>query len=144
MEGQKFLREIGLIHASQSDGYATVLINGFIWATGPLAGSRKDVVQKYERMMDLAEANVRRPLREVSWEPYLQDFYEVKSAKIPDPVANAALPLSTTQQRAELFLGHRDGILVGIALELYRRKNGEYPKTLDTLVPQYLPQIFGG
>jgi hypothetical protein len=49
--------------------------------------------------------------------------------------------LGSTQNRAELFLGHRDGIVVGIALELYRRKNGDYPKNLDTLVPQYLPQI---
>ena len=38
-------------------------------------------------------------------------------------------------------MGHRDGIVAGIALELYRRQHGEYPQTLDVLVPQYLPQV---
>lgn len=36
---------------------------------------------------------------------------------------------------------HRDGALVAIALELYRREHGHWPASLDALVPAYLPQV---
>ena len=36
---------------------------------------------------------------------------------------------------------HRDGIVTGIALELYRRRHAEYPRTLEALTPTYLPQV---
>jgi hypothetical protein len=36
---------------------------------------------------------------------------------------------------------HRDGALVAIALELYRREHGEWPASLAALVPMYLPQV---
>ena len=42
---------------------------------------------------------------------------------------------------AERCLGHRDGLVVGIALELYRRDHGNYPTTLTDLVPHYLPAV---
>jgi hypothetical protein len=48
---------------------------------------------------------------------------------------------SNVQVWAERSLGQRDGLVTGIALELYRRESGEYPKSLDALVPQFLPQI---
>ncbi|MEM8783743.1 MAG: hypothetical protein AAGE65_12930 [Planctomycetota bacterium] len=35
----------------------------------------------------------------------------------------------------------RDAVLVGIALELYRRAEGQWPESLDALVPSYLPAI---
>lgn len=34
-----------------------------------------------------------------------------------------------------------DATLAMFAIEIFRRKNGEYPETLDELVPQYLPEI---
>ncbi len=42
---------------------------------------------------------------------------------------------------AERCLGHRDGLVVGIALELYRRDHGKCPATLTDLVPHYLPAV---
>jgi hypothetical protein len=43
--------------------------------------------------------------------------------------------------RCEEFLGDRDGTLVGIALELYRRHHGSFPATLNELVPAFLPEV---
>jgi hypothetical protein len=37
--------------------------------------------------------------------------------------------------------GYRDGVLVGIALELYKRQHGDWPGELDELVPGYLPSV---
>ena len=38
-------------------------------------------------------------------------------------------------------LGLRDGVLLGIALELYRRQMGKYPQTLEDLSPRWIPEI---
>ncbi len=42
---------------------------------------------------------------------------------------------------AEDFRGQKEGMLVGIALELYRREYGYWPKTLNDLTPGYLPSV---
>lgn len=53
--------------------------------------------------------------------------------------ANAADALDKIAQTVRTGLMHRDGALVAIALELYRREHGEWPASLDALVPAYLP-----
>jgi hypothetical protein len=37
--------------------------------------------------------------------------------------------------------GRRDGVLIGIALELYHREHGEWAKSLDELSPRWLPSV---
>jgi hypothetical protein len=37
--------------------------------------------------------------------------------------------------------GNRDGALIGLALELYHRENGKWPKSLAVLSPRWLPAI---
>ena len=37
--------------------------------------------------------------------------------------------------------GERDGVLVGLALELYHREYKKWPATLDELSPRWLPQL---
>lgn len=41
--------------------------------------------------------------------------------------------------RSRTAVMHRDGALVAIALELYRREHGDWPASLDALVPAFLP-----
>ena len=38
-------------------------------------------------------------------------------------------------------VGRRDGMLTALALEMYRRRNGSYPKSLDDLSPRFLPSV---
>jgi hypothetical protein len=147
-EGQKFLRICGAIagsprRASSSiKGYSEVLFECFTWASGPLTDSRETFVRKYERLMDIADANLRRPMREANWQPFDNAIYGWDPIdKVREPALALIVSLSSVQQRAEMVLGHRDGIVLRIALELYRRKNGQYPKTLGQLVPEYLPQV---
>lgn len=42
---------------------------------------------------------------------------------------------------AERLCQVRDGTLTAIALELYRRQHGEWPASLEQLVPKYLPEM---
>ena len=37
--------------------------------------------------------------------------------------------------------GERDGILIGIALELFHREHGKWPHSLDELSPRWLPEV---
>ncbi len=37
--------------------------------------------------------------------------------------------------------GRRDGVLIGIALELYRREHGDWPEALAELASRWLPEV---
>jgi hypothetical protein len=41
----------------------------------------------------------------------------------------------------ERSAGRREGALIGIALELYRREHGEWPASLEQLAPRWLPEV---
>jgi hypothetical protein len=147
-EGQKFLQLCGAIAGSPRQGsgthrgYGTVLFEFLTLASGPLTDSREAFVRKHARLMDIADANLRRPMREANWQPFEDAIYGRDAIdRIREPALNLVVSLSTVQQRAEMVLAHRDGIGVAIAVELCRRKNGHYPESLDQLVPEYLPQI---
>src|SRR5688572_18422159 len=45
------------------------------------------------------------------------------------------------QELAEHRLGRRDGVVVGIALEAYRRETGRYPDNLNALVRRFLDEV---
>ncbi|HEV8379883.1 MAG TPA: hypothetical protein VGP99_13615 [Tepidisphaeraceae bacterium] len=140
MQGEKLLRYIGAVNGNGASGYFGAVGEGLTWAARPaLADGRAQTLRKYEQMMDLADANLRRPLREANWKEYELSREHVD--RVRRPVLGLAASLANCQNRAEIFLGHRDGIVTAIALELYRRKQGDYPNRPEALVPEYLPQI---
>jgi hypothetical protein len=49
--------------------------------------------------------------------------------------------LHRSAEIAERALGQRDGLLVGLALEMYHRRNQRYPDTLKQLTPGLLPEV---
>jgi hypothetical protein len=49
--------------------------------------------------------------------------------------------IETATLQHEYVRGSRDAILAAIALELYRRRHGGWPATLDALVPSLLPSV---
>lgn len=57
------------------------------------------------------------------------------------PVATLMPAIGRLAAKAEALLGRRDGVEVGIALTLYRRRHGSYPTSLDALVPTMLPSV---
>jgi hypothetical protein len=109
------------------------------------AVSREELLGEYDKLMDLQESKLNRPPREID------------SAEVFDSIKHSGVSLLTSlrfgliadyipvfnhvQWTAERFLGHRDGVLVGLALEAYRRGHGAYPKSLEELTPLLLPEV---
>lgn len=114
-----------------------------------IVSARDEVVAEYDRLMAKAEARLARPLRESSGPgtPSVRD--EVMAiVQSPTrfvrlmPVTSLTPSVDRIAERAEHVLGRREGLLVGIALELYRRRHdGRYPSTLRELVPTFLPEV---
>jgi hypothetical protein len=107
--------------------------------------SRREFTSTASRMMDLAEANVNRPMREANWDEWYEQRRAWRASAASQlkyaPLLKQLPYAESTQARAERLLGGRDALLVVIALELFHREHGQYPRTLDALVPAGLPAI---
>jgi hypothetical protein len=111
-------------------------------ASAPLAGlivpSRKTLETVYDHFADRAATNMKLPRRDTDWRA-LQDEVNTDSRS---RIAIGPVPdCRRMQETVERTLGHRDGLLVGIALEVFRREHGKYPESLSDLVPQLLPEV---
>ncbi len=118
-------------------------------ALGPafllLMDSRREALAEFNRLMDQSEANLRLPLRQANWAPFEQELIGWRASPV-ESMRHAPLALFMPSYRnahaaAERYLGRRDGIFVGIALEFHRRQHGNYPQTLDQLTPTLLPAV---
>jgi len=110
-----------------------------------LVGSRREVVAEYDRLMAITEAQLARPAREADWSPFARRVDELRSSSVLStrylPVLVLMPALQRTQVQVERSLGARDGLQVAIALEIFRRRSGRYPATLDALTPNLLPTV---
>jgi hypothetical protein len=124
--------------------------SAFLTAVGPstvlLSASRREVVETYDRLMDEAEARLNRPLYEAG--PSQVDDKVMALKKTSGLAAARYLPISIlipsthrVHETAERYLGQRDGLLVAIALELFHRRSGRYPASLEELAPGLLPEV---
>jgi hypothetical protein len=105
--------------------------------------SRKDVLQKYDEFISLKELELHRPARDLIGEA---DRRKLRIDSHPDQLSTqygviTAFFANPYIGGSEILLGERDGVLVGIALERFRRLHGHYPVTLDQLVPTFLSAI---
>ena len=49
--------------------------------------------------------------------------------------------VDSCHNRLQSLVGHRDGVLTALAMEVYRRKHGQWPVSLDQMVPDILPSV---
>ncbi len=115
-------------------------------AAGPaLAASRRDVVKFYDDMMDRAEANLQLPMRDANWDSWTDKVLGKDGSLAFQlrylPVSFLMPALSHSQQSAERVIGRRDGVITGVALALFHRRNDRYPTTLSELAPEFLPSV---
>jgi hypothetical protein len=111
--------------------------------TGLLTTSRQTLSDEHARLIHRTTANWAVPAREANW-PDDRETLNGSSWSMEEGIrAFLAFPYHTQflQQPVERHLGRRDGLLVGIVLELQRRQRGKYPDSLDVLVPQFLPKV---
>jgi hypothetical protein len=107
---------------------------------GLVVASRQRLQAEYNRLADRAVANLALPMRDTDWHT---DKDESPLRKDPSlaPVWLATPSYRRSQTAAERTLGRRDGVVVGIGLELYRREHGHYPRDLRDLVPPLLTAV---
>jgi hypothetical protein len=105
----------------------------------PVAGlitpSRLKLKEQYTLELDAAESNLKLAIRDAGWDTAQQSWWT------GFPIGLVLPSLSRSHTAAERSLGHRDGLITAIALELYRREHGSYPGDLKTLAPELLPQV---
>src|SRR5215467_1008630 len=114
----------------------------------PVAGlvvpSRQTLETVYARYTDRAATNLKLPMRDADWSTE-QDELTPSHTGVVDSMSRKAIgPIPAywrVQETVERSLGRRDGLLVGIALEVFRREHGKYPESLSDLVPQLLPEV---
>jgi hypothetical protein len=140
--GIEFLQSLGTPHDFQPPQSPALKLAGPMMM---LAASRKDLLDADDALINFADANLHRPLRDADWSAYQQRVDQMRSSLIKSIryalVLVIAPSLERTQWTAERYLGRRDGVLVALALEVYRRHNGHYPQTLNELTPLLLPSV---
>jgi hypothetical protein len=117
------------------------------FAAAPLSllviATRRQVLEKYDQFVALKEYELRRPARDAAGEAARRKLRWISH---PDQLWPAFGVITTFYANpyiggSEILLGDRDGVLVGIALERYRRVHGHYPQNLAELTPTWLAEI---
>jgi len=108
-----------------------------------LLAPHDEMVEMYDSMIGRVERAMNVPMRQLPTSGVAQ---EVKGWSRVDRARYALVRLLLPTLNAVRSSYARDqaridGALVGIALELYRRDTGQWPKTLDELVPRFLPAV---
>jgi hypothetical protein len=107
-----------------------------------LMASRSELVAKYDELMTKQEAEWNAPFWELSrpsWDGPVATWSQSEKLRYL-PLALFAIP--DVRIGIEAHDGIRDGVLIGIAIECFRRANGgEWPESLKALAPSYLPRL---
>lgn len=109
-----------------------------------VSASRQELLRAYDAYLDEAEASLHVPLREAPPAVAARErWFASPLARVRyGPLIACAPSISTLRVDAERYLGRQEGLVAAISLELYRRHHGgQYPATLDVLVPQWLPTV---
>jgi hypothetical protein len=111
----------------------------------PFVASRGEMMNRYERLMEVNEADLRLTLRSVHQPAVQQLLAEAQALTEPEYKYGLLSFLEPGLMKnpgpPEQYLGRRDGLLTAMALELYHRHNGDYPKSLSELKPTFLSEI---
>ena len=118
-------------------------------AAGPAVGvigvSRAELMDKYDQLLAMVQADAILPLWKRGKSSFEVEVDRIKSSVTESvrflPIAVLVGGLDRVSVRAELLTQRADATLVAIALQLYRRRHGEWPAELDALVPLLLPRV---
>jgi hypothetical protein len=113
-------------------------------AISPVAiASRREMTDFFERYFDEVIARGDQPVWE--WQSPEPDDLWMRWSKFQQykyfPLVMILPSTSGARRRIEQCRGLQGGVLVGLALEVYRREHGAWPESLDALSPQYLPRV---
>lgn len=116
-------------------------------AAESVLSSRRDVVAEFERLMAIQQDRFSHPLRDSRHSDEVESrISELRQSSAVSRTKYAAVlnmfpALDRAAETAEQLLGQREGAMIGIALEAYRRQHGSYPDRLAALSPELLPAV---
>ncbi len=124
-------------------GMSFSLGNGVLWS--PVVAGRRDLLKVWDQYYDKIEAAA----QSAEWADRCQRLdAEVEAVtrngytKLRYPMLSILLPaLSRFVTNSHESAMRRDCAQAGLALELHRRRTGEYPRTLEALTPGLLPAV---
>ncbi len=116
---------------------------------GPVLGlvlaGRREMTEEYMRWITRAEAEISKPLWQQDQATLDREFGRLKDSPIYNarffPIALVMPALGMAGRYPQMVIQQRDAMLAAIGLELYRRRNGAWPQSLDMLVPDLLPAV---
>jgi hypothetical protein len=100
----------------------------------------------YEKLTNHVRVQIEKPL----WQQDTNDTVDSELIALKSDTINKfrylfidlLLPAyDKVHNRMVISEGGRDGVFVGLALEMYHRQHKKWPASLDELSPQYLPQV---
>jgi hypothetical protein len=110
----------------------------------PIAmASRREMTEVFERFFDEMRMRGDQPLWE--WKTSEEDDFFVNWSSREQlryyPLTLVLPAASVWRRHVEQNRGDHEGVLVGLALELYHREHSAWPATLEDLSPRYLPRV---
>jgi hypothetical protein len=138
-------------HMLGSPSTATPLSNSGIAmlampATNMLVASRKEMIGMYDHLTNRAQQRLETPLWETtdttSTDEELLATQAGPLGKFRYLFVQLLLPAyDAVRNRYATSHGEREGVLLGLALELYHREHGKWPASLAELSPRWLPEL---
>lgn len=115
-------------------------------ATNIAVASRKEMTEVYEGFTASALERLETPLWQKGEFPSIDEELRALQSgpfgKVRYLFVNLLLPAyDVVRNRYATSQGEREGVLVGLALELYHREHGKWPATLAELSPRWLPEL---
>ena len=141
------LRSLGDLSSmvAQSTGVPRSRVDPVAPALGLANAGRREMTEEFSRLFTLAEAEFAKPLWEQDTGKVDREVGHLNRSPMSTarnlPVALLMPALGKAGVRPQLVIQQRDGMLVAIGLELYRRRTGAWPESLDMLVPDLLPAV---
>ncbi len=114
-------------------------------AANIVVASRKEMADAYEKLMGRAQAEMEKPLwlqdKNAPFESEVRALQQGPTGRIHFWLLELLFPgLDALRNRIALSDGERDGLFIGLALELYHRQHHQWPSSLADLSPQWLPE----
>jgi hypothetical protein len=114
-------------------------------AANLVVASRKEMIDKFEQVTNLAQAKLDEPYWKQRGEPLLEEFDSAEKGPLGRFhylfVRLLAPSYDRLLKQVTASSSDRDGVFVGLALELYHRQHKKWPESLVALAPQYLPEV---
>ncbi|MEQ8786552.1 MAG: hypothetical protein RIC55_09650 [Pirellulaceae bacterium] len=148
-EGVRLLHAYGVMDSEElknlrGDAAPSLLEDSIAPLAALLLADRREMAQTHDALMEAAEARARQP----AWRREPFDFEAELAARndsaVPwklryAPIVMMYPAMDAVAASDDQALLRRDATQTALALELYRRRHGQWPKRLSQLVPEMLP-----